>query len=197
MEFIRQLRIFNPRIGELLTSGDDVKRIMYSGNRRIQYQKKIGTGLSIEEFKAKIGRREITGHVGLFESVALIASTFGWRLDEIVESPPEPVIAERDVETAYTVVKKGRVAGLRCEAYGLMNGEKVIELEFVSHACVEDPFDEISIVGEPNVRVRVIGGIHGDSGTVAMILNMMPEVISARPGLLTMKDFIHIHAKIG
>jgi len=174
-----------------------VKRIMYSGNRRIQYQKKIGTGLSIEEFKAKIRRREITGHVGLFESVALIASTLGWRLDEIVESPPEPVIAERDVETTYTVVKKGRVAGLRCEAYGLMNGEKVIELEFVSHACVEDPFDEISIVGEPNVRVRAIGGIHGDSGTVAMILNMIPEVISARPGLLTMKDFIHIHAKIG
>ncbi|RLF97588.1 MAG: dihydrodipicolinate reductase [Thaumarchaeota archaeon] len=174
-----------------------VKRIMYSGNRRIQYQKKIGTGLSIEEFKAKIRRREITGHVGLFESVALIASTLGWKLDEIVETPPEPVIAERDVETTYTVVKKGRVAGLRCEAYGLMNEEKVIKLEFVSHACVEDPFDEISIVGEPNVRVRAIGGIHGDLGTVAMILNMIPEVVSARPGLLTMKDFIHIHAKAG
>ncbi|HDJ66156.1 MAG TPA: dihydrodipicolinate reductase [Nitrososphaeria archaeon] len=173
-----------------------VKRIMYSGDRRIQYQKKIGTGLSVEEFKAKIKRGEITGHVGLFESVALIASALGWKLHEIIETPPEPVIAEKDVKTTYTVVNAGQVAGLRCEAYGLMNGERVIELEFVSHACIEDPYDEISIVGEPSIRVRVIGGIHGDLGTVAMILNMIPEVISARPGLLTMKDFIHIHARM-
>lgn len=180
----------------LSIEGIKVKRIMYSGNRRIQYQKKIGTGLSIEEFEAKIRRREITGHVGLFESIALIASTLGWKLDEIVETPPKPVIAEKEVKTTYTVVRTGQVAGLRCEAYGLMNDERVIELEFVSHACVEDPYDEILIFGEPSIRFRVIGGVHGDLGTVAMILNMIPEVISARSGLLTMKDFIHVHGKV-
>jgi 4-hydroxy-tetrahydrodipicolinate reductase len=166
-----------------------VTRMMYSGDRRITYQKKIGTGLTKEQFKEKIKKGEITGHVGLFESTAQIASALGWSLDEIVETPPEPVIAEEELKTAYITVKKGEVAGLRNIAYGVLNGKKVVTLEFVSHAGIKEPYDEVIINGEPKIRQRIFGGVHGDIGTVAMIVNMIPRVIVARPGLLTMKDF--------
>ncbi len=174
-----------------------VTRMMYSGDRRISYQKKIGTGLSKKEFEEKIKTKEITGHVGFFESIAQVASALGWSIEEIVELPPEPVIAERELKTTYLIVKPGQVAGLRSIAYGVVNGKKVITLEFISHAGIEEPYDEVIIEGEPTIKERIIGGIHGDIGTVAMIINIIPKVLAARPGLLTMKDIISISASLG
>ncbi len=42
-----------------------VTRMMNSGKRREPFQRKIGTGLTPEEFHQKISKKEITGHVGL------------------------------------------------------------------------------------------------------------------------------------
>ena len=96
-----------------------VTRMMDSSKRRIPYQKKIGTGLSPEEFRKMIDEKKITGHVGLVESIAMIAEALGWKLDEIREFPPEPVIAEKEIVTSYTTVKPGFVAGLKSIAHGI------------------------------------------------------------------------------
>ncbi|MEM1984150.1 MAG: hypothetical protein QXW76_02690, partial [Candidatus Korarchaeum sp.] len=114
-----------------------VIRMMDSKKRRIPYQRKIGTGLSPEEFRRMIEEKKITGHVGLTESIAMIAAALGWKLDEIKEFPPEPVIADREVTTTYTTVKPGQVAGLKSIAHGIKEGKPVIILEFISHALVE------------------------------------------------------------
>ncbi len=163
-----------------------VTRMMNSGKRRIPYQKKVGTGLTKEAFRDKIEKKEITGHVGLDSSIAMISDSLKWKLEKIVEMPPEPVLAKRNLKTSYTTIPKGHVAGLRSIAYGIVGGEKKIELEFVSHAQVEEEYDSVEIDGEPNVRLRIEGGIHGDVGTTAMIINAIPRVINASPGLHTM-----------
>jgi len=165
-----------------------VTRMMDSSKRRIPFQKKIGTGLTPEQFEKNIREKVITGHVGLVESIAMIASALGWKLDSIVEFPPEPVIAEKEVTTPYTTVKLGHVAGLRSVAHGTKSGKPVIQLEFVANALVEEQYDAISIEGVPNVNQKIIGGVHGDVGTVAVVLNMIPKVLKAAPGLATMKD---------
>jgi len=165
-----------------------VTRMMNSGKRRIPYQKKIGMGLTEEEFKEKIDRKEITGHVGLDVSIAMIADSLRWRLDDIVMLPPKPVIASRTIQTNYTTIEKGSVAGLKSAAYGVKGGEKVIELEFISHTEVEEEYDLTEIEGLPNLKVKIEGGIHGDIGTTAMIINSIPKVMNAPPGLHTMKD---------
>jgi 4-hydroxy-tetrahydrodipicolinate reductase len=164
-----------------------VIRMMDSKKRRIPYQKKIGTGLSPEEFKKMIEEKKITGHVGLTESIAMIAAALGWKLDEIKEFPPEPVIADREVQ-AYVTVKPGQVAGLKSVAHGIKDGKPVIVLEFISHALVEEEHDTIIIEGTPRIEEKKIGGVHGDIGTVAVVINMIPKVINAPPGLFTMKD---------
>jgi hypothetical protein len=163
-----------------------VTRMMNSGRRRIPYQKKVGTGLTKQEFREKIKKKEITGHVGLDCSIAMIAASLGWKLDEILELPPKPVLANRRIRTNYTTIAKGRVAGLRSRAYGVVNREKKIELEFVSHAGVKEEYDSVEIEGNPNVRMKIEGGVHGDVGTTAMIINSIPKVINAQPGLHTM-----------
>lgn len=165
-----------------------VTRMMDSSKRRIPYQKKIGTGLTPEEFKKMIEEKKITGHVGLIESIAMIADALGWELEEIQELPPEPVIAEEEIVTSYTTVKTGQVAGLKSVAHGIKEEKKVITLEFVSHAAVKEEYDAVSIEGVPNIYQKIAGGVHGDIGTVATIINSIPKVINADPGLVTMKD---------
>ncbi|MCD6242136.1 hypothetical protein J7K06_00360 [Candidatus Bathyarchaeota archaeon] len=165
-----------------------VTRMMDSSKRRIPYQKKIGTGLSPEEFRRMIDEKKITGHVGLVESISMIAAALGWKLDEIKEFPPEPVIAEREIVTSYTTVKPGQVAGLKSVAHGIKNGKPVIVLEFISHAAVEEEYDSVVIEGVPRIEEKIAGGVHGDLGTVAVIVNMIPKVLNAKPGLVTMKD---------
>ena len=165
-----------------------VTRMMDSSKRRSPYQKKIGTGLTPEEFKKMIEEKKITGHVGLIESIAMIADAMGWELEEIQELPPEPVIAEEEIVTSYTTVKPGQVAGLKSVAHGVKEGKKVITLEFISHAAVKEEYDAVSVEGVPNIYQKIAGGVHGDIGTVATIINSIPKVINANPGIVTMKD---------
>ncbi len=148
----------------------------------------MGTDLTVDEFREKIDGGEITGHVGLDISIAMIAESLRWKLDEIVELPTQPVIAEKTVKTSYTTIKRGRVAGLKSRAYGIRDGEELIDLYFISHASVEEEYDAIEIEGEPKIKVKIEGGVHGDIGTTAMIINAIPKVINAPPGLYTMKD---------
>ncbi len=165
-----------------------VTRMMDSSKRRIPYQKKIGTGLTPKEFRKLIDEKKITGHVGLEESISMIASALGWELDEIKTLPPEPVISEKETKTPYTTVKPGNAAGLKSVSHGIRNGKPVITLEFISHAGVTEEYDSITVEGTPRVEQKIIGGVNGDAGTVDVIVNMIPKVLTVEPGLVTMKD---------
>ena len=165
-----------------------VTRMMNSSKRRIPFQKKIGTGMSVEEFRKKIDAGEITGHVGLLESIHMIAGGLGWTLDKAVELPPEPVVAQKETPSGMGPVAAGKVLGLKSEAYAERGGSRAITLTFIAHAEAPDEYDEILVEGEPNLRQRILGGVHGDTGTVAMVVNTLPLAVGAPPGLLTMKD---------
>ncbi len=174
-----------------------VTRMMNSAHRRIPFQKKIGTGLTVDEFKQFVAEKTITGHVGLVESGQMIAAGLGWELDEITEYPPEPVIAEAEITTPYKSVKKGQVAGLKSVAIAKKDGKPVITLEFVAYAGNDPQYDAINIEGTPNINERIDGGVHGDWGTIAMVLNAIPKVLKANPGLLTMIDLPCPSAALG
>ncbi len=165
-----------------------VTRMMDSSKRRLPFQRKIGTGLTQQEFQQKMEEKVITGHVGLLESIHMVASGLGWGLDEAIERPPEPVIAEKDVQTAVGMVKPGDVIGLTSLAFGRKDGQEVISLKFSANAGVDEEYDEILITGEPNIHQKIIGGVHGDIGTVAVTINSIPRVVSAPAGLVLMKD---------
>ncbi|MCK4425028.1 NADP-binding protein, partial [Candidatus Bathyarchaeota archaeon] len=163
-------------------------RVMNAATRRVPFQKKIGAGLTVEEFKQKIKDKQITGHVGLKQSVAMIADALRWELDKIVAEPVEPVIAEKPVESESVKVKAGEVAGLRQTAKGILQGKEVIVLEFQAYLGAEEEYDAVTIEGVPNIKQRIQPCVHGDLGTVAMIVNSIPKVINAPAGLVTMKD---------
>jgi len=163
-------------------------RVMNAATRRLPFQKKIGAGLTVEEFKRRIKTKQITGHVGLEQSVAMIADALKWNLDRIVAESVEPVAAKKTVESANIEVGAGQVAGLRQKAKGILENEEVIILDFQAYIGAEEEYDVITIEGVPNVKQRIQPCVHGDEGTVAMIVNSIPKVINAPAGLLTMKD---------
>jgi len=165
-----------------------VTRMMNSARRRIPFQKKVGTGMTPEEFRQNIEDKVITGHVGLLESINMIADGLGWGLDNAVELPPEAVIAEKPTGSGLGTIDPGNVIGLKSIAYAESAGRKVVTLEFFAYAGVEEEYDEIIIEGNPRIQERIIGGVHGDTGTVAVTVNTIPKAVSSGPGIKTMKD---------
>ena len=111
-----------------------------------------------------------------------------WELDETVELPPEPVIADRKIETGMGSVKPGDVIGLTSVAFAKKGGKEVITLEFNANADVDDEYDEINVKGIPNIHEKILGGVHGDIGTVAVTVNTIHRAVKASAGLKVMKD---------
>ena len=166
-----------------------VTRMMDSAKRRESFQRKIGTGLSPEEFHQKISHKEITGHVGLTQSIQMIIAALGLQYDKITEFPPKEIIAEKEFTTSYGEnIPKGYVCGLQSKAIAKKGETEIISLDFLAYAGEHEEYDSIEINGIPPIHQKIIGGVHGDVGTAAMVVNLIPKVIEAKPGLLTMKD---------
>ena len=165
-----------------------VARVMNAATRRVPFQKKIGAGLSLTEFKEKMRDKIISGHVGLEQSIAMIANALAWELDKIQVDQVEPVVAKKLVKSEAINVPAGQVAGLRQCAYGIRKGQRMISLEFQAYIGAEEEYDAITIEGIPTIKERISPCVHGDLGTIAMVCNAIPKVINAEAGLLTMKD---------
>jgi hypothetical protein len=163
-----------------------VERVVDAGTRRHSLQRKIGAGMTPELFREKVAEKAL-GHVGLLESLYLIADRLHFVLDEVRESV-EPVIAEKALKTAYIDLKQGDVAGIRDIGEGLKAGKKIITLDLRMYIGAEDPHDAVRIVGTPDLTLRIEGGVAGDQALAAILVNSIPAVIDADPGLLTVKD---------
>ena len=150
-----------------------------------------GVGTTPEEFEKGIEEGTIVGHIGFQESVKMIADSLGIELDEIKETR-EAIISETHRETPHVTVEPGMVAGCKHIAYGLKDGEEVIVLEHPQQIHPEkedvDTGDYINIIGDPDVNLSIKPEIPGGKGTQAVAVNMIPPVVEAKKGLVTMKD---------
>jgi 4-hydroxy-tetrahydrodipicolinate reductase len=167
-----------------------ISRVQDASVRRVPFQQKIGAGLTLEQFR----EREKEGtlrHVGLAESLDLVAHKMGWRLDRKTETL-EPVVAEQEVTSGYKPITKGMARGVEQIAKGFRGKDELITLHF--HAAVGAPrsFDRIEIAGEPPLDLRFEGGVNGDVATCALTLNCIRSVLSSPAGLRTMGDVMPV-----
>jgi 4-hydroxy-tetrahydrodipicolinate reductase len=161
-------------------------RLVDAATRRVPLQRKVGAGLKAEEFK-KLVRQGKLGHVGLLESMYLVAAGLGWDLTRTCEKI-EPVIAETRLQSQYFIVEPGDVCGLKHTAQGLCNGRKVLDFDLRLYLGATEPMDSIEIEGDPSLVLKIHGGVAGDVATVASLVNAVPRVLEAGPGLKTMLD---------
>lgn len=163
-----------------------VERIVDAGERRGPLQDKVGAGLSVEAFAEKKAAGGF-GHIGLRESLWMVADGLGWSVDRVEESL-DPVTADRAIDTGHRSVEPGEVAGIHHAAVGHVDGAPRLTLNLKMYVGAEDPHDAVTVDGDPPIDLVVENGIFGDTATVAMLVNVAPVAAEASPGLQTMAD---------
>jgi 2,4-diaminopentanoate dehydrogenase len=156
-----------------------------------------GVGTTVEEFERGIKDGSIVGHVGFQQSIPMIAKTLGIEIDEIIETR-EPIVSNTYRETPYIQVEPGMVAGCAHIGYGMKNGKAVITLEHPQQIQPQnegvDTGDYIYIKGDPDLHMSIKPETPGGIGTIAVAINMIPQVIASASGLKTMMDLPLPHA---
>jgi 4-hydroxy-tetrahydrodipicolinate reductase len=163
-----------------------VQRVQDARLRRLPFQQKIGAGLTTEQFQKKVDEG-IVRHVGMTESIAMIADALGWSLDRITDDI-QPKIASVTISSEFLAVDPGYVCGIVQEGAGYRNGEPVIRLRLEAYLGAPESYDSIDIDGSPRLSMKIAGGIQGDVATASLVVNSIPKVLAAPPGLHTMRD---------
>src|SRR5215813_1365740 len=125
-----------------------VDRIQDARVRRLPFQQKIGAGLTREQFQKKVDDASVR-HVGLAESVSMIADAMGWTLDRITDEI-QPKIATQTVASEFLAVDPGYVCGIVQDGVGYRDGKAVITLHMEAYLGAPESFDAIQIAGSPN-----------------------------------------------
>ncbi len=159
--------------------------------RRLPLQRKVGAGLTVAQFEERV-RDGSVRHVGLPESVYALAHGLGWQIERL-EDQIEPVLATEETHSADIVVAPGQVLGVRQVARGIVNGRAAIVLELEMYLGAENPRDHIAVEGVPRIDVSVNEGTHGDLATAAILVNAIPSVLRAEPGLRVMEELPLVH----
>lgn len=150
-----------------------------------------GVGITPEAFKKGVEDGSVVGHFGFTESISMIATALGWKIDKI-EQTREPIVSKVHRETPFVKIEPGLTAGCTHTAKGYMDGKPVIHLIHPQqvHPYLENvqTGDYIEIKGEPDVNFSSGPEIPGGIGTIALAVNMIPNVVCGLPGLKTMAE---------
>lgn len=162
-------------------------RVVDASKRRLPLQKKIGAGMTVEEFREKV-KAGVIKHVGLPESVAMVADSLNLPVETITETI-EPKVATERVQTEFLTVEAGQAAGVHQIGRGLSkDGKELVYLELQMYVGAKDPADTIELTGRPNISLVIPGGSHGDIATASVAVNSIPVILDATAGLRTARD---------
>jgi 4-hydroxy-tetrahydrodipicolinate reductase len=163
-----------------------VDRVQDAGVRRGPFQQKIGAGLTREQFQERVDAGTVR-HVGLAESITMIADAMGWKLDRVTDDIRPHVTLQR-VSSQFVTVEPGLVAGIVQDGIGYVKGQPRITLHMEAYLGAPESYDAVRITGVPALSMKISGGIHGDIATASITVNSIPKVLAAPPGLRTMRD---------
>ena len=163
-----------------------VDRIQDARTRRLPFQQKIGSGLNKEQFAQKVKDGSVR-HVGLAESVTMIADAMGWKLDQVTDDI-QPKIAVQGVESELIAVDPGYVCGIVQDGIGYAKGKPVITLHMEAYLGAPESYDAVTVEGSPRITQKISGGLHGDVATASITVNSIPKILRVTPGLRTMAD---------
>ncbi len=166
-----------------------IRRIVDLSKRRKSLQQKMGLGLDLNSFKKLLKENKI-GHVGLLESTQFISHFIKLNVEKF-NVKNEPLVAKQKIKTKHFEISKGEIVGIKQIVIGLNNqNKKIIDLSLEMRADINENYDEIEIKGTPPIKLIVKNGISGDIATVAMIVNVIPNLLRSRYGLITMKEIL-------
>ncbi len=163
-----------------------IERFQDASPRRVPFQQKIGAGLTRAQFQAKV-REGTLRHVGLTESMHMLARHLGWKLSKTTESL-QPIIAKKEITSGYTPIRGGQACGVEQIGRAFVKNREVLTLHFRAAVGEPESFDRVSISGTPSFTTVIPGGVNGDIATCAITINAVRSIVNAAAGLRTMID---------
>lgn len=146
------------------------------------------------EFRKGIINGSISMHIGLYESTTMIADKLGWKLENITEWW-EPMFSKSVRKFGSITVNPGESTGIIQRLVGTEKGEVKVEMSmyFMFRPLPEEDGVEagtkVWIEGEPNIMVEMKGTTAmGHLVSSARLVNIIPAVIEAKSGLLSVLD---------
>lgn len=167
--------------------GIEIRRVVDASKRRAPLQRKIGAGMTVAEFHEGVAAGRIR-HTGLRESLLMLANGLDLELETISDELVEPVIAKGKIDTGILEVAAGHAAGIHQSISARAANGVTLDLDLRVYVGAEKTSDTIVIHGKPDIRAVIEGGVHGDTAAAAMVVNAIPRVLGAHPGLLSMDD---------
>lgn len=135
-----------------------------------------------------------------------MANAFGYELEDITTTY-EKQVTDHDIEVGWGTIEAGKVVAVRFRTSGIINGREAIVIEHVNRMAQDVAMDwpwtprvgqiSINIEGDPNLQVDMNVGnpakpeelsYDGYILTGMRIVNAIPEVVKAKPGILTVHD---------
>jgi len=151
-----------------------------------------GIGMSVEAFEKGVADGSIAGHVGFHESIGMVADAIGWKLDAPIRQTMGPIVTDVDRVAPHGKAMAGEIVGVAMNGYGSVDGQEKIIMEHPQQIEPEQvgvhTGDYVTIEGTPPVNMINTPEVEGGIGTIAMCVNMIPQIINATPGLKTMLD---------
>ncbi len=150
-----------------------------------------GVGITVDAFNKGVEDGTLAGHVGFPESIRMIADAIGWEVEKI-EQQMKPIVTTVDRKSPHGFAAAGHVAGVNMTGQGYVDGE--VKIDMIHPQQIEPEMegtftgDYITLKGTPEVNMSIKPEVEGGLGTIAMCVNMIPQVINADPGLKTMLD---------
>jgi 2,4-diaminopentanoate dehydrogenase len=138
--------------------------------------------------------------------LALMADALGWTLDEIRELR-DIAVADRDYSFPAGDIAAGTIACVRMRFEGVVAGEPRMSCSFI-WSLPDDPPDDwepriphgsaagrltrITVEGNPTIRVElgIDGVLPGAEATAARVVNSIPAVCAAAPGVYGALDLV-------
>jgi 2,4-diaminopentanoate dehydrogenase len=116
------------------------------------------------------------GRLSLADWASMLAESLGWVLDDLDERDDRPDIGPG----MHRVV-------------GSVAGTEVMVVEVASEPDRTEPLLEIEVIGTPNLKLSLTGGGSADLSIAALVVNAIPRVLMAEPGLYTLPELPPVH----
>lgn len=150
-----------------------------------------GVGITVDTFNKGVADGTLAGHVGFAESISMIADAVGWKVDDI-KTQMKPIVTDVDRKSPHGFAAAGNVAGVNMTGQGYVGGDVLIDMYHPQQIEPEQvgvhTGDYITLKGSPEINMAIKPETEGGLGTIAMCVNMIPQIINASPGLKTMLD---------